>query len=71
MNRWSGTMATTAMSAGVEGKDIIKDIEFIIQDIEYEKSCNKSWARFIKRIYEVDPLICPKCGGNIRIIAFT
>ena len=22
------------------------------------------------KIYEVDPLICPKCGGEMRIIAF-
>jgi len=22
------------------------------------------------KIYEVDPLICPRCGGDMRIIAF-
>jgi hypothetical protein len=31
---------------------------------------NRSWARLIQKIYEVDPLICPKCGGEMRIIAF-
>jgi hypothetical protein len=25
----------------------------------------------IARIYEVFPLVCPICGGHIRIIAFT
>jgi len=34
------------------------------------KSANKSWARLIKKIYEVDPLICPICKGQMRIIAF-
>lgn len=24
----------------------------------------------IKKVYEVDPLICPKCAGQMRIIAF-
>jgi len=24
----------------------------------------------IKKVYEVDPLICPSCGGQMRIIAF-
>jgi hypothetical protein len=24
----------------------------------------------IKKIYEVDPLICPECSGPMRIIAF-
>ena len=29
-----------------------------------------SWARLIKRVYEVDPLVCPKCGGQMKIISF-
>ncbi|MFZ3106465.1 MAG: hypothetical protein WA105_03700 [Candidatus Hydromicrobium sp.] len=41
-----------------------------MQDDGYIKGCNKSWARLIKKIYEVDPLICPKCGGLMKIIAF-
>ncbi len=24
----------------------------------------------IKRVYEVDPLVCARCGGEMRIIAF-
>lgn len=31
---------------------------------------NKSWARLIKKIYKVDPLTCPKCGSDMRIIVF-
>ena len=26
-------------------------------------------ARLIQKIYEVDPLVCPKCQGDMRIIA--
>lgn len=32
-------------------------------------SLNRSWARLIQKIYEVDPLICPRCGGDMRVIA--
>ena len=28
------------------------------------------WAALIKMVYEVDPLICPKCGGRMKIISF-
>ena len=28
------------------------------------------WALLLARIYEVFPLICPKCGGTMKIIAF-
>ncbi|MCG2790661.1 MAG: hypothetical protein L6305_02805 [Actinomycetia bacterium] len=41
--------------------------DFVIQDDEYTKCANKSWAKLIKKIYEVDPLICPKCGEDMRI----
>jgi hypothetical protein len=27
-------------------------------------------ARLIQKIYEVDPLTCPKCRGSMRIISF-
>ena len=29
-----------------------------------------TWARLIKRVYEVDPLECPECGGAMKIISF-
>ena len=28
------------------------------------------WAALLARIYEVFPLICPRCGGAVRLIAF-
>jgi len=24
----------------------------------------------IKKVYEIDPLICPQCGGTMRIVLF-
>ena len=29
-----------------------------------------AWARLIQQVYEVDPLVCPRCAGPMRIIAF-
>jgi len=29
-----------------------------------------AWVRLIARIYEVDPLNCRRCGGNMQLIAF-
>ena len=28
------------------------------------------WAALIRMVYEVDPLLCPQCGGTMRIISF-
>ncbi len=29
-----------------------------------------SWAKLIQRVYEVDPLLCPFCGSEMKILAF-
>ena len=29
-----------------------------------------TWRNCIKKIYEIDPLCCPQCGGEMRIISF-
>jgi len=29
-----------------------------------------TWAMLIKRVYEVDPLECPHCGGQMKIVSF-
>ena len=34
------------------------------------EKCRMTWAALIKCVYEVDPLKCPKCGGQMKIISF-
>ena len=34
------------------------------------KKRRMSWAALIKKVYEVDPLRCPACGGAMQIISF-
>ncbi len=34
------------------------------------KQFRRNWARLIQKIYEVDPLCCPKCLHKMRIISF-
>ncbi len=31
---------------------------------------SQTWAMLIKRVYEVDPLSCPQCGGQMKVVAF-
>ena len=35
-----------------------------------DSAAKRAWARLIKQVYEVDPLVCPRCAGPMRIIAF-
>jgi hypothetical protein len=34
------------------------------------RALRRLWAALIRCIYEVDPLVCPRCGEAMRIIAF-
>jgi len=34
------------------------------------RPCNYTWARLIKRVYEVDPLLCAECGATMKVISF-
>jgi len=36
----------------------------------FRRKCRITWAALIKCVYEIDPLKCPKCGGQMKVIAF-
>jgi len=29
----------------------------------------QAWARLLAKVYEIDPLVCPKCGWEMKVIA--
>jgi hypothetical protein len=40
------------------------------EDDEFARRARLSWAKLIRRVYEVDPLLCPFCGAEMKILAF-
>jgi hypothetical protein len=57
-----------AKAGEVKNIEVVVDVEE--EDIPFRKVCRSRWAALIKKVYEVDPLKCPKCGGQMRIISF-
>ena len=43
---------------------------FLIIEQEEPFVPSKGWADMIRKVYETDTLLCPKCRGQMRIIAF-
>ena len=41
-----------------------------IPDGPYRAALRRRWAELIRRVYEVDPLICPRCGSEMRVVGF-
>ena len=64
-NKSRGLRNKTA-AVGSEAPQIVMDDE----DTPHRKQCRMRWAALIQRIYEFDPLKCPKCGGEMKIISF-
>ena len=29
----------------------------------------KAWGRLLTKFYEIDPMVCPKCGSEMKVIA--
>jgi hypothetical protein len=36
---------------------------------EFARGRWRSWARLIKKVYEANPLVCPRCPGSLTIIS--
>jgi hypothetical protein len=45
-------------------------IPYILEPEASLKEYGRKWARLIQKIYEVNPLSCPKCEGRMRILSF-
>ena len=54
--------------AGVAG--VITVPPAAIDDEPFRRRARLRWAALIKRVYEIDPLLCPYCGAEMKVIAF-
>jgi hypothetical protein len=76
--------AVPGLSAGLSGSGLVPAPADDPQDalvpahdpqepIDHERSAlrarRRSWARLLRRIYEVDPLLCPRCCVEMRVVA--
>ncbi len=58
-------------SRGMRKKAYMDDaIPAVIPNEMSSREFRKNWARLIQKVYEVDPLLCPKCQGTMKIISF-
>ena len=73
-NRYFGAYSSRTRS--IEKKKQSLDEEESLQWIPYSlepqsiRKASKSWAALIKQVYEVDPLVCPKCTSQMRVVGF-
>jgi len=59
------SVSTSAPAAGVQA---MRQDDFHSGD-EFALSRRRSRARLIRKVYEADPLVCPRCSGPLTIIS--
>ena len=41
----------------------------LVSPVAWARLRQQSWARLLQKVYEVDPFLCPKCGGIMSVVA--
>ena len=39
------------------------------EDSEFAKETRRTWARLLRKIFEIDPMLCSRCGAEMKIIS--
>ena len=68
--RYSNKSRGMRAKLSATGKNIEAAVDAEEEDTPFRKTCRSRWAALIKKVYEIDPLVCPKCGGQMRILSF-
>jgi len=68
MVRYSGLYANA--HRGKVKKASLSPTAFRIVEEELRRLPSKGWAAMIRKVYEVDPMTCLKCGGLMKVVAF-
>jgi hypothetical protein len=61
---------TGEVPAAEQGAAVPNTPAEVADEPPHRRAARYVWALLLARIYEVLPLVCPKCGGEMRIIAF-
>jgi Zn finger protein HypA/HybF involved in hydrogenase expression len=70
-NRGRGEREKRNQAATVSLPDAPAKVEIIdVSEYRPKKIPSPKWRECIKKVWEVDPLSCPKCGSEMKIISF-
>ena len=54
----------------LQGKLASDASEHVVPTPPERAALRRRWANLIRRVYETDPLVCPRCGSEMRIVSF-
>jgi len=73
--RYLGHYSNVSRGRRIKGKEAPltpghsrNEVDDDLTDAE-RRARRRAWARLVRRVYEVDPLVCTNCGGEMRIVS--
>lgn len=39
-------------------------------ELPTRRRCSPTWARLIAKVFQADPLVCRRCGGPLKVVAY-
>ena len=61
---WKDSHSTTSTITDL-GSEALAESE---EEVDSDDS-KRAWALLLAKVYEIDPLVCPKCGAEMTVIA--
>jgi hypothetical protein len=55
-----------------ERLQVSESLQLYVEESAYsvsDKEGRSTWAKLIAQVYEVDPMICPRCSAQMRVLA--
>ena len=46
-----------------------EDVTYDVTQGGHPENKGSVWAKLIAKVYEIDPLICSQCGGEMKVVA--
>jgi hypothetical protein len=70
-SRTRGMRRKAAEAAVTDGGTALDGVPPLAETEDFSRrDARRRWAELLQRIFEVDPLECPACGGRMRFVAF-
>jgi hypothetical protein len=65
---WRASHPSPAAETGGPGFEPLDDGEEVGEEVTVDAR-KRAWARLLAKVYEIDPLVCPKCGHEMNVVA--
>ena len=69
LTRYYGAYSNRSRRLWREGEEGAERVSVRIVEEDRAPPGRASWARLLRRVFEVDPLTCPACGTGMKIVS--